>query len=102
MLTDNLNIKELKAKNTVPSPETLRKTIELLHTDDKAVLRYFGVDRQALIKNLAYYSSDAYREVAVLFRCLMKELTILSRCLSKRMTVIAKGLVFFMPVGMFI
>ncbi|WP_130905855.1 type 2 lanthipeptide synthetase LanM [Pseudomonas sp. Sample_22] len=61
MLTDNLNIKELKAKNTVPSPETLRKTIELLHTDDKAVLRYFGVDRQALIKNLAYYSSDAYR-----------------------------------------
>jgi type 2 lantibiotic biosynthesis protein LanM len=60
MLTDNLNVNERKPGGLISTPdyEALRKTIELLHKDDKAVLRYFGVDRQTLINEFVRSSSQ--------------------------------------------
>ena len=58
MLTDTLSFKQRKTGSVANAPdhEAMRKTIDLLHKDDKGVLRYFGVDRQALLNGSAFLS----------------------------------------------
>lgn len=64
MLTDVLNFNERKrwGAKTAPDHEVFCKTLDLLHKDDKAVLRYFGIDRQALLKECHHFSLSGHEK----------------------------------------
>lgn len=61
MLTDVLSFNErlIGGVKTAVDHDVLRKTLELLHKDDNAVRRYFGVDRQALLGECHRLSSSS-------------------------------------------
>jgi type 2 lantibiotic biosynthesis protein LanM len=63
MLTDVLSFTERKTwgVRSALDQEALRNTLNLLHKDDKAALRHFGVDRQTLLNDF-YHSSSSDKE----------------------------------------
>ncbi|MCP1498046.1 type 2 lantibiotic biosynthesis protein LanM [Pseudomonas migulae] len=52
MLNDILDFNERKSWCAITDHDAMRKCLDLLHKNDKAVLRYFGTDRQGLLKQL--------------------------------------------------
>ncbi|MBV6824187.1 type 2 lanthipeptide synthetase LanM [Pseudomonas sp. PD9R] len=64
MLANVLDFKERKTSGVITAldQDMLRKTLELLHKDDKAIQRYFGFGRQALLKDCQNLSVSANKE----------------------------------------
>lgn len=64
MLTDVLSFNErlVGGVKTAFDHDALRKTLELLHKDDKAVRRYFGFDRRALMEECHRISLSAHNK----------------------------------------
>ena len=57
MLNDVLDFNERKKWGTATDSEAIRRSLELLHKDDKAVLCYFGLSRQELLSALQGFAS---------------------------------------------
>ncbi|MHC8357378.1 type 2 lanthipeptide synthetase LanM [Pseudomonas sp. LB3P81] len=77
MLNDVLNFNERSSVGVATDHETMRKCLELLHKDDKAVLHYFGCSRQELLIQLKQ-SAHSDNNVAPVVEALDQEIKVVN------------------------